>query len=451
MSTSVFGVCTPPLAGFGGVLGSGARPPLLGLGIGRLRRIVGVEDRLRVVGRGAPPSVSARLGRLVGCCLRRCLAQAAPPERPSVDSGTPTSGAAASRTLWLCSAAGRLRGADVVGRSEHQHPGRCRDADDSAPGSRPALSALARPRRVLPAAGVSNSEPGRRSSPRPARVPRAPGCRRVTGGRRGGLGCGGAVEERAAGDVGASRLRAAGRARPPARRLRLRCAGGMSKSEPPVDGSAGLSGRACRTATAGGRGGRRRGRGVEQRPGGRCRGFGGGGVEERRAARGLWRRSRVRGLGDRVLGDGSRRRLGSALVATWRWPRRSPVAAAPYGAPCSADGARGRRVADSPFTDASSICATSRTSTSSRALPAACSAVSPSASITRQNGQPTAIWSAPVPTASLVRLTLMRSPMFSSIHMRAPPAPQQKDFSELRSISLYSAPGRIASSSRGGE
>ena len=67
--------------------------------------------------------------------------------------------------------------------------------------------------------------------------------------------------------------------------------------------------------------------------------------------------------------------------------------------------------------------------------------MSPSESITRQNGQPTAIWSAPVPTASLVRLTLIRSPMFSSIHMRAPPAPQQKDRSELRSISTNSAPG----------
>jgi len=107
-------------------------------------------------------------------------------------------------------------------------------------------------------------------------------------------------------------------------------------------------------------------------------------------------------------------------------------------------------VATSPFTDASSICATSRTSTSSRALPFACSEVSPSESITRQNGQPTAIWSAPVPTASLVRFRLIRSPMFSSIHMRAPPAPQQKDFSELRSISTTSAPGSTWSSSRGG-
>ena len=107
-------------------------------------------------------------------------------------------------------------------------------------------------------------------------------------------------------------------------------------------------------------------------------------------------------------------------------------------------------VATSPLTEASSICATSRTSTSSRASPLACWAVSPSESMTRQNGQPTAIWSAPVSTASTVRFTLIRSPMFSSIHMRAPPAPQQKDFSELRGISTKSAPGRISSSSRGG-
>ncbi len=70
--------------------------------------------------------------------------------------------------------------------------------------------------------------------------------------------------------------------------------------------------------------------------------------------------------------------------------------------------------------------------------------------MTRQNGQPTAIWSAPVPTASAVRFSLIRVPMFSSIHMRAPPAPQQKDRSELRSISTKDAPGSTWSSSRGG-
>ena len=74
----------------------------------------------------------------------------------------------------------------------------------------------------------------------------------------------------------------------------------------------------------------------------------------------------------------------------------------------------------------------------------------PSESITRQNGQPTAIWSAPVPTASVVRFTLIREPMFSSIHIRAPPAPQQKERSLLRSISLNSVDGMTESSSRGG-
>ena len=134
---------------------------------------------------------------------------------------------------------------------------------------------------------------------------------------------------------------------------------------------------------------------------------------------------------------------GSALVAT-------SVAAAGAAAFLAVAGL-GARVADSPLTEASNICATSSTSTSSRAPPLACSEVSPSESITRQNGQPTAIWSAPVATASWVRLMLIRSPMFSSIHMRAPPAPQQKDFSELRGISLTSAPGRICNNSRGGE
>ena len=69
--------------------------------------------------------------------------------------------------------------------------------------------------------------------------------------------------------------------------------------------------------------------------------------------------------------------------------------------------------------------------------------------MTRQNGQPVAILSAPVATASTVRFTLMREPMLSSIHMRAPPAPQQKEVSLLRGISVNVAPGMISSSSRG--
>ena len=130
-------------------------------------------------------------------------------------------------------------------------------------------------------------------------------------------------------------------------------------------------------------------------------------------------------------------------------PPAPPAAAAPAPDLAAAPAATGLR--DSPLTDASSSWATSRTSTSSRAEPSACFAVSPSESITRQNGQPVAIWSAPVSTASVVRLRLIRSPSFSSIHIRAPPAPQQKERSLLRGISVSSASGMTLRSSRGGE
>ena len=56
-----------------------------------------------------------------------------------------------------------------------------------------------------------------------------------------------------------------------------------------------------------------------------------------------------------------------------------------------------------------------------------------------------------MPIASVARVVLMRVPIDSSIHMRAPPAPQQKDFSRLRGISATVTPGRAPSSSRGGE
>ena len=69
---------------------------------------------------------------------------------------------------------------------------------------------------------------------------------------------------------------------------------------------------------------------------------------------------------------------------------------------------------------------------------------SPSEIITRQNGQPMAIRSAPVAMASSVRLVLIRVPSFSSIHMRAPPAPQQNDFSPVRSISVQLDAGQRA-------
>ena len=60
--------------------------------------------------------------------------------------------------------------------------------------------------------------------------------------------------------------------------------------------------------------------------------------------------------------------------------------------------------------------------------------------MTRQNGQPVAIFSAPVDRASSTRSRLIRRPIFSSIHIRAPPAPQQKERSACRGISVSVAP-----------
>jgi len=45
---------------------------------------------------------------------------------------------------------------------------------------------------------------------------------------------------------------------------------------------------------------------------------------------------------------------------------------------------------------------------------------------------------------------LIRVPSFSSIHIRAPPAPQQNDFSPWRGISVRVTPGSAPMSSRGG-
>src|SRR2546423_6138259 len=82
-------------------------------------------------------------------------------------------------------------------------------------------------------------------------------------------------------------------------------------------------------------------------------------------------------------------------------------------------------------TERSSTLATSTTSACPGATP-----LTPSESIVRQNGQPTATVPAPVATASSTRSTLIRLPIRSSIHIRAPPAPQQKERSELRGISV---------------
>jgi hypothetical protein len=53
-------------------------------------------------------------------------------------------------------------------------------------------------------------------------------------------------------------------------------------------------------------------------------------------------------------------------------------------------------------------------------------------------------------SASSVRSTLMRLPIFSSIHIRAPPAPQQKPRSLQRGISVAVRPFTASRISRGG-
>lgn len=86
----------------------------------------------------------------------------------------------------------------------------------------------------------------------------------------------------------------------------------------------------------------------------------------------------------------------------------------------------------------------SMTSTSS-SWPAS---ATPSRSIVEQNGQPTATVFAPVATASSARSRLTRLPSGSSSHILEPPAPQQKDCSALRGISVTSE--KEPSSSLGG-
>ena len=107
-------------------------------------------------------------------------------------------------------------------------------------------------------------------------------------------------------------------------------------------------------------------------------------------------------------------------------------------------------VAAGPATTAcSSTWATSSTLTDSAADPSAWRALVASSSMIRQYGQAVEITSAPVPRASSVRLTLIRWPMRSSSHMRAPPAPQQNPVRRCRCISVTSTPGTWLSTPRG--
>ena len=160
-------------------------------------------------------------------------------------------------------------------------------------------------------------------------------------------------------------------------------------------------------------------------------------VEQRAAGR------RCRG-GRRSLGGSTGRRRG---VGSTGGGRRGGTGRRPAPAPTPALAV----VAETPFTDASSIWATSRTSTSSRASPLLCAAVRPSSSITRQNGQPTAIWSAPVADglAGAVLVDPLADPLLHP-HAGAAGAAAEGPFGGPLHLDVLGAPGSTWSSSRGG-
>ena len=72
-----------------------------------------------------------------------------------------------------------------------------------------------------------------------------------------------------------------------------------------------------------------------------------------------------------------------------------------------------------------------------------------SPSMTMQYGHPVEIVSGSVPSASSIRSVLIRLPIRSSIHILAPPAPQQNPRSLHRCISWACTPGPCAMISRG--
>ena len=156
--------------------------------------------------------------------------------------------------------------------------------------------------------------------------------------------------------------------------------------------------------------------------------LGGGGfsrrcVEERRAAAGLGGGADVLGRGDGIGGLGDVAGLGLR-----------PGCHAGRGVGRSGGGRRAcgswlaGRVPISRLTEASSSWATSRTSTSSRAV--AVGLLRRSGRRTASPGRTGSRWRSGrrrCATASVVRLMLIRCRCFSSIHIRAPPAPQQND------------------------
>src|SRR5205814_1023279 len=103
-----------------------------------------------------------------------------------------------------------------------------------------------------------------------------------------------------------------------------------------------------------------------------------------------------------------------------------------------------------PRTDRRSTSETSVTRTLSAAASCCFRTATPSVSMTMQYGHAAVTSSAPVRSASSVRVSLMRVPIRSSIHMRAPPAPQQNEVVRLRGISVSRTPGTLPRISLGG-
>src|SRR4030042_2358405 len=87
-----------------------------------------------------------------------------------------------------------------------------------------------------------------------------------------------------------------------------------------------------------------------------------------------------------------------------------------------------------------SALATISARSNTRTLSSASLSFRPSSNMVMQYGQQTQIVAGFCCRASSTRATLMRLPVLSSIHMRPPPAPQQKDLSWWRPISIRCCP-----------
>ena len=93
---------------------------------------------------------------------------------------------------------------------------------------------------------------------------------------------------------------------------------------------------------------------------------------------------------------------------------------------------------------------TSITSRDCLAWPAAFLALTASPSMTMQYGQAVEMVSGSRARASSMRSSLIRLPVLSSSHMRAPPAPQQNPLPLHRCISSAWVPGTASMMARGG-